>query len=136
MKIDLKVEQEFNNTYTKQAFQNIRTLTGQNLKPKLSAITIPNTFTKDLHNIYSRFDIADHSGICRSLLEAIPILKPVLPASFTEDVSQQLRKCKPGKAPGPDGIHACMPKDCTTKLSPVIHSLFSESYRTATVSVL
>lgn len=94
-------------------------------------------FVKGLNNFYSRFDIKDNSGTCRFLLKVIPIGEPAQQAPFREeDVHQQLRKCKLGKAPGPDGIQACVLKDCATELSPIIHTLFSASRRTVTVPVL
>lgn len=81
---------------TKQAFQKIRTLTGQESKFGLTAITKPTSFAEDLNIFYSRFDTVDCSDRCKALLETLHTLEPVHPAPFTvEDVHQQLRRCTP-----------------------------------------
>ncbi|KAJ8359133.1 hypothetical protein SKAU_G00156580 [Synaphobranchus kaupii] len=69
--------------------------------------------------------------------ETLPIPEPAHPAPFTvEDVRRQLSRCKPGKAPGPDGIQARVLKECAAELAPIMHSLFWESYKTASVPIL
>ncbi|KAJ8364925.1 hypothetical protein SKAU_G00137560 [Synaphobranchus kaupii] len=78
-----------------------------------------------------------HSEECRALLETLPIPEPAHPAPFTvEDVRRQLSRCKPGKAPGPDGIQVRVLKECAAELAPIMHSLFWESYKTASVPTL
>lgn len=122
---------------TKQAFQKIKLLTGLDPKPKLTAITDPISFAETLNTFYTRFDTVDFTKECKALLETLPILEPAHHAPFTEeDVRRQLNRCKPGKAPGPDGIQARVLKECAVELAPIMHSLFWESYRTATVPTL
>ena len=66
----------------------------------------------------------------------LPFQKPSHPPFTQEDVRQLLVRCKPGKAPGPDGITAKVLKLGAMELSPILHSIFWESYRTATVPTL
>ncbi|KAJ8369495.1 hypothetical protein SKAU_G00095230 [Synaphobranchus kaupii] len=122
---------------TKEAFQKVRTLTGYDSKPMPSAITDPLSFAEDLKIFYARFDTTNCSEECKALLETLPIPEPAHPAPFTvEDVRRQLSRCKPGKAPGPDGIQARVLKECAAELAPIMHSLFWESYKTASVPIL
>ncbi|KAJ8361261.1 hypothetical protein SKAU_G00177860 [Synaphobranchus kaupii] len=122
---------------TKEAFQKVKTLTGYDSKPMPSAITDPLSFAEDLNIFYARFDTTNCSEECKALLETLPIPEPAHPAPFTvEDVRRQLSRCKPGKAPGPDGIQARVLKECAAELAPIMHSLFWESYKTASVPIL
>lgn len=61
----LKLEQEFANMNTKQAFQGVRTLTGQATKQTTCA-SEPITFANDLNHFYARFDTSDFSAECAS----------------------------------------------------------------------
>lgn len=121
---------------TTQAFQKVKTLTGS--KPKSTrTVSDPETFTKDLNTFYTRFDNPDFSSKCQALLRALPPPDPEEPAPFTEEeVRRQLGRCKPGKAPGPDDTPARVLKTCAMELSPVLHSLFCQSYQTATIPTL
>ncbi|KAJ8355029.1 hypothetical protein SKAU_G00225960 [Synaphobranchus kaupii] len=122
---------------TKEAFQKVRTLIGYDSKPMPSAVTDPLSFAEDLNIFYARFDTTNCSEECRALLETLPIPEPAHPAPFTvEDVRRQLSRCKPGKPPGPNGIQARVLKECTAELAPIMHSLFWESYKTASVPTL
>ncbi|KAK0139949.1 hypothetical protein N1851_023110 [Merluccius polli] len=79
-----KLETEFSNMNTKQ-----------------------ETFTKELNTFFTRHDNQDFSSECQVLLRALPPPDPEEPAPFTEEeVRRELSRCKPGKAPGPDGISA------------------------------
>lgn len=42
-------------------------------------------------------------------------------------------RCKPRKAPRPDGISAKVLKNCARELLAIVYSLFSEAYFTATI---
>ncbi|CAK6977839.1 RNA-directed DNA polymerase from mobile element jockey [Scomber scombrus] len=129
-----KLEQEFSTMNTKQAFQKVKTLTSHNTKPTLPTITDPISFAENLNIFYTRFDTRDYSEGCRARLETIPLPDPTQPDPFSvDDVCRQLSRCKPGKSPGPDHIQARVLKECATELSPVMHSIFQDSYRTATV---
>ena len=122
---------------TKQAFQKVKILTGCEPKPSLSAVTNPESFAKKLNSFYARFETQDFSTECEEWLRALPQLDPDEPAPFTEeDVQCQLSRCKPGKAPGPDGIPARVLKTCAWELSPIVHKLFCESYQSATIPTL
>ncbi len=112
---------------TRQAYQKVRTLTGTTSRTRTS-LTDPISFTVELNNFFARFDKADHSAECESLLRDIPALEHPFSIPFTEeDVYHQLRRCKSGKAPGPDGISGRLLKTCAMELAPVLFSLFSES---------
>ena len=43
------------------------------------------------------------------------------------DVTNQFKKCKANKAPGPDGIPGRLLKECTIELGPVFQPLFKQS---------
>ena len=125
-----KLETEFSNMNTKQAFQKVKILTG--CEPKSTCtVSDPETFTKELNTFFTRHDNQDFLSECQVLLRALQ------PAPFTEEeVRHQLSRCKPGKAPGPDGISARVLKTWAMELSPILHSLFCQSYRTATIPTL
>ena len=131
-----KLEAEFSTMNTKQAFQKVKTLTGG--KPKSTCTeSDPETFTTALDKFYTRFDNQDFSPECQAILRTLPPPDPEEPAPFTEEeVRHQLSRCKTCKAPGPDGIPARVLKTCAMELSPVLHSLFCQSYRTATIPTL
>ncbi|KAK0143367.1 Retrovirus-related Pol polyprotein from type-1 retrotransposable element R1 [Merluccius polli] len=85
-------------------------------------------------NINTRFDNMNFTTECERLLGSLPTPEqPNFAFPTVEDVHQQLRRCKTGKAPGPDGITGRLLKNCALELSPVLHSLFNESLLTATV---
>ncbi|ROL44848.1 hypothetical protein DPX16_22665 [Anabarilius grahami] len=89
---------------TRQAFQKVRTLTGTSLKASISTSTNLNSFTKDLNNFYARFDTLNCPNECEKLLRSLSAPKqPHFVPLMVGDVHQQLRRCKTGKAPGPDG---------------------------------
>ena len=120
----------------KQAFQKVKTLTGCEPKPTCS-VSDPETLTKELNTFFTRFDNQDFSSECQALLRALPPPDPEELAPFTEEeVRCQLSRCKPGKAPGPDGTPARVLKACAMELSQILHSLFCQSYRTATIPTL
>ena len=131
-----KLETEFSTMNTKQAFQKVKALTG--CEPKSTCtVSDPETFTKDLNIFYTRFDNQDFSSECQALLRTLPPPDPEAPDPFTEEeVRRQLSSCKPGKAAGPDGIPARVLKTCAMELTPILHSLFCQSYRTATIPTL
>ena len=121
---------------TKQAFQKVKTLTGCEPKPTCS-VSDPETHTKELNTFFTCFDNQDFSSECQALLRALSLPDPEKPAPFTEEeVRHQLSRCKPGKAPGPDGIPARVLKTCAMELSEILLSLFCQSYRTATIPTL
>jgi len=92
------------------------------------------SIAKELNTFYTRFDTQDFSAECDRWLRALRSPDPAEPDPFTEaEVRRQLSRCKPGKAPGPDGIPATVLTICASELSPILHSLFCESYRTATI---
>lgn len=62
-----KLELEFSTMNTKQAFQKVRTLTGQNRKTMSPARNNPVTFIENLNTFYTRIYTED----CRALLETI-----------------------------------------------------------------
>ncbi|KAK0151435.1 hypothetical protein N1851_007272 [Merluccius polli] len=89
---------------TRQAFQMAKTLTGNAPRP---STPISPEQGHQLNIFCNRFDADDYTEECRRQLDALPLLDPNDPAPFSEeDVRRQLRRCKPGKAPGSDGILA------------------------------
>ena len=104
----------------------MRTRTGTTSRTRTSH-TDPISFTVEL-NFFARFDKADHSAECKRLLRDLPALEHPYSIPFTErDVCHQLRRCKSGKAPGPDGIGGRLLKTCATELASILFPLFSES---------
>ena len=129
-----KLEQKFSSMNTRQAFQMAKTLTGSAPRP---STPIPPEQGHQLNIFFNRFDADDYTEECCRQLDALPLLDPNDPAPFSEeDVRRQLRCCKPGKAPGPDGISARVLKTCATELSAIIHSLFCEVYHQCKVPTL
>ncbi|KAK0144336.1 hypothetical protein N1851_017299 [Merluccius polli] len=100
-----KLEQDFSSMNTRQAFQKVKTLTGTTSKASTPAPIDPNAFTRNLNNFYARFDNMNFTTECERLLGSLPTPEqPNLVFPTVEDVHQHLRRCKTGKAPGPDGI--------------------------------
>ncbi|KAI2649485.1 RNA-directed DNA polymerase from mobile element jockey [Labeo rohita] len=131
-----KLEQEFSNMNTKQAFQKIKKLTGQEQNHHHQSSPDPLYLANTLNSFFNRFDTHDHTPTCEELLRTLPIHEPQHPPFTEEDVQWQLARCKAGKAPGPDGIPAKVLKCCAMELSSIFHSIFWESYRTATIPTL
>lgn len=71
--------------------------------------------------------IHNHSAACEELLSALPSQEPTHPHFTMEDIQQQLGRCKPGEEP------ARVLKLCTMQFSPILHSVFCESCRIASV---
>lgn len=122
-----KLEHGFSSMNTRQAYQKLKSLTGSTSKTCISP-TDPISFTTDLNNFFARFDTTDFSAECKKELGDLPALEQPYSIWFTKrDVYHQLRSCKIGKAPGPDGITGRLLKTCTLELSPVLFSLYYES---------
>jgi hypothetical protein len=130
------LEHKFSSMNTKEAFQMVNTLTGYkptHSKTKLHTTALPT----ELNTFFNRFDSQDFTNDCMQALQALPPIDPNEPAPFTvEEVRHQLSRCNPSKAPGPDGIPARVLKTCATELAPIAHSLFCQSYLTATTPPL
>lgn len=63
-----KLEQDFANMNTKQAFQRV---TGQAFK-RTTCISDPTIFASNLNNFYACFETSDSSAECDSLLNSLP----------------------------------------------------------------
>ncbi len=121
---------------TKQAFHKVKILTGQLPSQAHSTITDPTTFAATLNSFYTWFDTQNHSATCEELLNALPPDIPAHPPFTTVEVQQQLSRCKAGKAPGPDNISAKVLKLCAMELAPPLHSIFWDSYRSASIPTI
>jgi len=62
LKFKDKLEQEFGNMNTKQAFRRVKTLTGYQPKSNPCAITDTVSFAKELNTFDTRFDTQDFSA--------------------------------------------------------------------------
>lgn len=123
------LEHDFSSKITRQAYQKVKSLTGSTSKTRISP-TNPISFTTDLNNLFARFDTTDFSAEWEKELRYLPAPEQPYCMPFIErDAYHQLRSCKIGKAPGPDGITGRLLKTCALEymLSPVLFSLYCES---------
>ena len=122
-----KVENEFSCMNTKQAFANLKKMSGHLDRLSVPSTTDPLKLDSDLNLFYNRFDSYDISIECESLLAVGPL--PVLGDIdiSTVDVTNQFKKSKANKAPGPGGIPGCLLKECAIELGPVFQPLFKQS---------
>ncbi|GLD62593.1 60S ribosomal protein L4 [Lates japonicus] len=74
---------------------------------------------------YTNVDIWDHSATCEELLRTLPFDEQTHPPPTMEDIQQQLTRCKPDKAPGPDGTPMTLLKLCAMDLGILQHSIIS-----------
>ncbi|KAL0168321.1 hypothetical protein M9458_036543, partial [Cirrhinus mrigala] len=81
-----KLEQEFSNMNTKQAFQKIKTLTGQEQNYHHQSSPDPLYLANTLNSFFNRFDTHDHTPTCEELLRTLPIHEPQHPPFTEEDV--------------------------------------------------
>jgi len=111
---------------TKQAFQHVRTPTGQAFK-QITCASDPTTFASNLILISFMpvlIHCFDFSAECDGLLDSLPLQELNYESLLTrQDVYSQLIKCKPNKAPGPDGIPGRVLKSCALELTPILRSL-------------
>ena len=131
-----KVENEFSCMNTKQAFAHLKKMSGCVYRLSVPSTTDPLKFASDLNLFYNRFDTRDFSIECESLLAAGPL--PV-PGDFdisTVDVTNQFKKSKANKAPGPDGIPGRLLKECAIELGPVFQPLFKQSVDTGVIPTI
>ena len=77
--------------------------------------------------MYNRFDSHDLSIECESLLAARPLPVPGDIDISTVGVTNQLKKSKANKAPGPDGNPGRLLRVCAIELGPVFQPLFKQS---------
>lgn len=82
MKFKDKLESEFANMNTKQAFQKVKILTGCESNSNTCTITDPESFAKELNTFFAQFDILDFTAECEALLEALPLPEVAKPAPF------------------------------------------------------
>ncbi len=77
---------------TKQAFQRVKTLTGQSIKQPI-CVADPITFATNLNNFYARFDTSDFTAEFDSLLDSMPFQELDYESLLTkQDVYFQLIK--------------------------------------------
>ena len=112
---------------TKQAFAHLKKMSGRLDRLSVPSTTDPLKFASDLNLFYNRFDSHDFSIECESLLAAGPLPVPGDIDISTVDVTNQFKKCKANKAPGPDGIPGRLLKECAIELGPVFQPLFKQS---------
>lgn len=85
-----RLEQEFRNVNTKQAFQKVKILTGQQTRQDSLTKTDPLNFANSLNSFFNRFDTQDYTAACEELLKALPLEEPQHPSFTQEDVQRQL----------------------------------------------
>lgn len=124
MKYRDKLEQEFSNTNTKQAFQRVKQLTVQEQIHHHFPNLDPLNFADPLKTFFNRFDTHDHTPACEELFRACPFQEPHNPPCTQENVQQELARCKINKASGTDGIPASVLKLCAMEPSPIFHTIF------------
>lgn len=132
-----KVEDEFSQMNTRAAFQHLKTMTdsGNSTCPRQPSVLDPLTFATDLNNFYNRFDKADYSAECARLMSDAPHVEGSVIIS-EEEVRTQLRRVKPTKAAGPDGLPARLLHSCADSLAAAFHPLFQTSVDTGVIPTL
>ncbi|XP_031153066.1 uncharacterized protein LOC116048234 [Sander lucioperca] len=81
MKFKDKLEREVSNMNTKQAFQRVKILTGQEQKQNHITAPDPLTSANTLNSLFAWLDTHDYSTTCEDLLSALPRQDPTYPPS-------------------------------------------------------
>ena len=129
-----KVEEQYRNMNLKDAFRNLKKMAGSEEKKTISQAMLPDA--SELNKFYARFDIDDRSDECQQLLATIP---PPLAGEINipvADVASELKKLKPHKASGPDGITGRVLRACAEELAPAFQPIYQESLDSGHVPTL
>ena len=131
-----QVENEFSCMNTKQAFAHLKKMSGRVDRLSVPSTTEPLKFASDLNLFYNIFDTRDFSIECESLLAAgsLPVRDDF--DISTVDVTNQFKKSKANKAPGPDGIPGRLLKECAIELGLVFQPLFKQSVDTGVIPTI
>ena len=131
-----KVEAEFKNMNTKQAFNHLKNMAGTNTKQSTTPPDDPLTFATQLNTFYNRFNTHDFSTACTDLLAEDEAPQPGdIPISL-ESVTNTLKQTKACKAPGPDGVPGRVLRDCALELGPALQPIFQASVDSGTLPAL
>ena len=105
--------------------------------PKSTKVTSsdPLTFATKLNLFYNRFDKKDFSSECSRLITEGPYV-PGEVIINEDEVRRQLRKVKPTKAAGPDGLPAKLLHKCADSLAPAFLPLFQQSVKSGVIPTL
>ena len=136
-KFKKKTEEEFSRMNTKVAYEHLRTMTNDSNSNKPSPVTSQNplSFATELNTFYNRFDKSDFSTECARLMSDGQFIEGSITIT-NEDVQKQLRKVKPNKAAGPDGLPAKLLHKCADSLAPAFQPLFQKSIEIGTIPKL
>ena len=126
-KLKNKTEDQFKRMNFKSAYDHLKTMMTET-SPSPSQVTSsdPLSFSKELNAFYNRFDKADYSADCSRLMSEGQYVAGEVNITL-EEVRLQLRKVKPSKAAGPDGLPAKLLHKCADSLAPAFHPLFQQS---------
>ena len=122
LKYKQKLEENFKNNNTRQAWISLKQITGYSMK-KVPNISVD---IDDLNGFYARFD---DSRIKRKYPE-VGSIEDVTSVYFSpNEVKKQFMSVNPRKASGPDGVSSRVIKLCAEQLSSVFSILFNRAYQ-------
>ena len=131
-----KTEQEFSRMNTKAAYQHLKSMmTEASTNPPKVTSSDPLTLATQLNLFYNRFDKTDFSNECSRLMSEGQLVAGDVTITETE-VRTQLRRVKPSKAAGPDGLPAKLLNKCADSLAPAFLPLFQQSVDTGVIPIL
>lgn len=132
------VEGKMTISNTRGLWNGMKCITGYGTSnPSLCKLGIQ---ANDANTFFGRFDECDFSSVHENVLSNLRQSSSEDCSSAInlsiEEVRKQLRRIKPNKAEGPDGVHPRTLKVCADQLCSVLHSLFSLSLSSAKISVM
>ena len=135
-KLKNKTEEQFRNMNLKSAYDHLKTMM-TDTPPRPSQVTSsdPQTFSNELNSFYNRFDKSDFSAECSKLMSEGQFVAGQINIT-EEEVRTQLRRVKPSKAAGPDGLPAKLLHKCADSLAPAFLPVFQQSVATGIVPSL
>ena len=119
-----KLEIQFSNRDSRNAWKGLKTLTGFNMKKScLPDVPDNKKFADELNEFYARFDQLDFTEERKVLIEEL-VNKNDDNISITEtETRKDLSKINPRKSNGPDGLPGKVLKECSQQLSHIVTRL-------------
>ncbi|PVD25385.1 hypothetical protein C0Q70_15885, partial [Pomacea canaliculata] len=119
-----KVEAKFRIVKAKEAWQGLNNMMGRTTKSQYIKSDNPKELSEELNRFYARFDVGDSSSECENICSKLTTDAAPLEVG-EQEVERCLRRLKPNKAPGPDGLRGSVLKTCSQQLAPMLTQLFS-----------
>ncbi|XDV29127.1 hypothetical protein PO909_032280 [Leuciscus waleckii] len=126
-----KLEKKLQHNSTREVWKGMRVITGYKDNGEVTQGDV--SLAKEFNHFYTVSCPAPFSGCATAAADSCLAEVPNRAYFSMEEVRAELRRLRPGKSAGPDGIPPRLLKDCAAELAVPLHTLFNWSLQTSQV---